>query len=273
MLRSRVKALMVLSTAFLAVQAPRALSQTQNARPTAQSGNEGQTYVLGASDVVEVSVLGHPDFTTRGRINEDGSIPLPFLGTVAVGGRTVDKAGDEIGRLLERGGYFSHAIVKVEVVSYASRYVTVLGNVGTPGLIPVDRAYRLSEIIARVGGVKDSGADYVLLRPQAGGERRLSLRDVSTGGGDVDPYVRPGDKIYVPDAQLFYLNGQVTTPGAFPLRDDMTISQAIARGGGVNSQGSMKKVTVMRNGVKMNNVNLNDKVQPKDIITVGERLF
>ena len=52
-------------------------------------------------------------------------------------------------------------IVEVEVVSYASRYVTVLGAVGSPGLIPMDRPYRLSEILARVGGARQDGADHV----------------------------------------------------------------------------------------------------------------
>src|SRR5580658_6656284 len=123
-----------------------------------------QGYVLGPQDVIEVDVLGQADFKVRAPIGADGSIELPFLGKVAAANKTTIQLSSDIEHALEAGGFYSHPILSVQIVAYSSRYVTVLGEVGTPGLVPIDKAYHLSEILARVGGMKEDAADYVIVR-------------------------------------------------------------------------------------------------------------
>jgi polysaccharide export outer membrane protein len=248
---------------------------TATAAPLASGGDVStdKTYILGAADVVEVSVLGRNEYTTRARISEDGTIQLQYLGVVHVAGKTASQFSDEVAAALDKGGYFANPVVRVDVVSYASRYVTVLGNVVTPGLVPVDRAYHLSEIIARVGGIKESGAAYVILRPQHGAEHRITIATLATGAESDDPLVAPGDKIYSPPAEVFYVTGQVKSPGGFAIMDDMTVRMALSRAGGLTDSGSDKKVTITRKGKKIGRVDLDSTIQPGDVILVGERLF
>ena len=243
--------------------------------PSASGGDTStdKTYILGPADVIEVSVLGRNEYTTRSRISEDGTIQLQYLGVVNVAGKTAAKVSDEVAAALEKGGYFANPVVRVDVVSYASRYVTVLGNVGSPGLVPVDRAYHLSEIVARVGGIRESGADYVILRPQRGEERRITIATLATGAASDDPLVSPGDKIYSPPAEVVYVTGQVKAPGGFPIIQDMTVRMALSRAGGLTDSGSDKKVTITRKGKKIGRVDLDSKIQPGDVVLVGERLF
>ena len=232
-----------------------------------------KTYILGAADVIEVSVLGRNEYTTRARVSEDGTIQLQYLGVVHVAGKTASQISEEVATALEKGGYFANPVVRVDVVSYASRYVTVLGNVVTPGLVPVDRAYHLSEIIARVGGIKETGADYVVLRPQRGEEHRITIATLATGAASDDPLVSPGDKIYSPPAEIIYVTGQVKTPGGFPIMQDMTVRMALSRAGGLTDSGSDKKVTITRKGKKLTHVDLDSRIEPGDVVLVGERLF
>jgi polysaccharide export outer membrane protein len=232
-----------------------------------------RTYLLGAADVIVVSVLGQPDFTTKGRIGEDGTLRVPYLGSVVAADKTTDQLADDLAKSLQAGGYYAHPIVKVDIDSYGSRYVTVLGNVATPGLVPVDRPYRLSEIIAKVGGVKETGADYVFFRPRQGEGRRIPIRDLATGDLKDDPYVSPGDKIYSPEAELFYVSGQVKTPGAFPLQPNVTFRMAVSRAGGLTDAGSLKGISVTRDGKRIAHVDLDAKVMPGDVIIANERLF
>ena len=230
-------------------------------------------YVLGPSDVLEVDVLGREDYRTRARIGEDGTIQLPYLGGVVAANKTTSQLATEIAAALEKGGFFAHPIMSIQIVSYASRYVTVLGEVGTPGLIPVDRPYRLSEILARVGGVRDDGADYVVLRPENAPSRQLSVSALATGDPTQDPFVSPGDKIFAPKAEIFYISGQVKAPGAYAVTPGMTVRMAIARGGGLTDEGSEGKIKVSRPGQKGQNAPLEAKVEAGDVIVVGERLF
>jgi polysaccharide export outer membrane protein len=243
--------------------------------PMASGGDTStdKTYVLGPADVIEVSVLGRSEYTTRARISEDGTIQLQYLGVVHAANKTAAQLSDEVAAALQKGGFFESPVVRVDIVSYASRYVTVLGNFVTPGLVPVDRPYHLSEIIARVGGVKDTGANYVILRPQHGEERRITIATLATGAASDDPLVSPGDKIYSPPAELFYVTGQVKGPGAFPIISDMTVRMALSRAGGLTDSGSDKKVTITRKGNKIGHVDLDSRIQPGDVILVGERLF
>ena len=109
-----------------------------------------RSYVLGPEDVIQVSVLGQADFNLRTRIGEDGTVQLPYLGEVEAAGKTARQLEEQVVQALKVGGYFAHPIVSVQTIGFASRNVTVLGSVGAPGVIPIDRPYRLSEILARV---------------------------------------------------------------------------------------------------------------------------
>ena len=191
----------------------------------------------------------------------------------AAANRTTQQLSDEISTALIKGGFFEHPILAVEVSAYAARYVTVLGAVTSPGLIPIDRAYHVSEIIARVGGIREGGADYVILRPAKGAQRNLSVRALATGQPSDDPYVSPGDTIYCPVAELFYISGQVKSPGAYPMISDMTLRMAIGRGGGLTDMGSDHGIKITRHGEKVSKSDLDSKIEPGDVIVIGERLF
>jgi polysaccharide export outer membrane protein len=84
-----------------------------------------------------------------------------------------------------------------------------------------------------------------------------------------------GDKIYVPavTSEIFYISGQVRAPGPFPVSKDLTVREAIAKGGGLTEMGSEKKVKIYRKNVAVKGVKLDTKIEAGDIVEVGERLF
>jgi polysaccharide export outer membrane protein len=278
------KKLAVLCLAGIAASAPLAASAQQpsaasppvtpiqSAEPAAAArSGEAAEYVLGPEDVIEVEIVGQPD-RSRARVYADGTIQLNLVGKLVASGKTPRELGLEIAQALKSGGFYADPTINVEVSNYASRYVTVLGAVGTPSLVPINRAYRLSEILARVGGVQPSAADYLVVRPESGEEKRYLIKDLATGDASKDPYVTPGDKIFAPVAEVVYISGQVNAPGPFPMTSDMTVRQAIARAGGLTASGSDKKVEVNRDGKKVK-LKGDAKVQPGDVLIVGERLF
>jgi polysaccharide export outer membrane protein len=228
--------------------------------------------VLGPDDVIEVTVLGQPEFTTRARIKANGTIQLPFIGEQKVEGETALTLAAKLAEQLRAGGYYAKPVVNVEISSFASRYVTLLGAVGQTGLQPVDRDYHLSEVIARAGGIRPDGADYVTLTRASGEQHDYDFEKLAAGGPEDDPLVHPGDKIYVPDADLYYIYGAINQPGQFPIKGEMTVRNVIARSGGVSPSGSIKRIKLYRNGQEQK-VDLDMKVQAGDVFTVGERFF
>lgn len=229
-------------------------------------------YVLGRDDVIEVGLLGRTDFGGRARVQADGTIQLSFIGKVPALDKTTSELSDDIRKALQTGGFFADPVVTIEVVGYASRYVTVLGSVASPGLVPINRPYRLSEILARVGGIRDGAAEYIAVRSESGAEKRFMIKDLSIGDISQDPFVSPGDKIYAPVGETFYIYGKVNAPGAFILQNGMTVRMALAKASGLAESGSDKKIDVNRSGKKLK-AKLDDKVEPGDVMVVGERLF
>lgn len=261
-------------TAPIGPAAPASMVSASGVMETsAASDAPDPNYVLGPDDVVEIEVLGRADFRARVRIQSDGKIQLPYLGDVEASNRTAKQLGEQVAQALEAGGYFAKPVMRVEIVGYASRYVTVLGAIGAPGLLPMNRAYRLSEIVARVGGVRADGADYIIIRSADGEENRYPVKAMSMGGASDDPYVAAGDKIFVPTAEVFFISGQINAPGAYPVGLDLTFRTAIARGGGLTQMGTERRVKVTRGGKEIKKVDLDSKVLPGDIIVIGERLF
>lgn len=258
----------------LAAIAMSPLAWAQTAQPSGPVVSEGASsaYVLGRDDVVEVGLLGGGYSGGRVRVQADGTIQLPFIGKVQAADSTTSELSETVRKALQSGGYFADPVVTVEVVGYASRYVVVLGAVGNPGLVPINRPYRLSEILARVGGVREGAADYLQVTSADGTEQKLSIRELSSGGGDKDPFVKAGDKIYSPAAETFYIYGQVNSPGNFVIVSNMTVRMAIAKAGGLTESGSEKKVDATRDGKKVK-LKLDDLIQPGDVLVVGERLF
>lgn len=259
----------VLALALGALPAAAQAPATPAPAPAA-SLNEG--YVLGPGDIIEVNVLGREEFRPRVQVQVDGTVQLPYLHSVKASELTVIQFRDQVSRLLREGGFYTDPVVNVAVVSYASRYVTVLGEFGTPGLVPIDRVYRVSEILARAGGAKPSAGDEILLRRSDGQEFRLPLNNVARGGLADDPYVQPGDKLYLAAAPIYYIYGQVGAPGAYKVERGMTIRMALARGGGLTDRGSSGKISVYRNGQKVK-ADMDMPLAENDTIHVGERFF
>jgi polysaccharide export outer membrane protein len=246
---------------------------TQAAAPASAAPvtlNDG--YVMGVGDVVEIAVLGREEFKPRVQIQVDGTVQLPYLHSVMASNLTVIQLRERVAKLLRDGGYYVDPVVSVTVVSFASRYVTVLGEFAAPGLVPVDRAYRVSEILARAGGAKPSASDELVLRRASGEEIILPIELLSRGGPADDPMVHPGDKLFIGAAPNFYIYGQVNAPGAYRVERGMTLRMALARGGGLTERGSTNRLSVFRNG-KQVRVTLDAVLQGGDTVVVGERFF
>ena len=235
-------------------------------------------YILGPGDVIEVSVVGQQEYRARVQIQVDGSVQLPFIRSVQAAEQTTAQLQNEIARRLREGGYYTDPAVSVIVAGYASRYVVVLGEVGTPGLLPIDRNYRLSEVIARVGGITAGGSETVTLTRSSGEQVNVTLQQMATGAEGADPYVQAGDKIFVDrvsegERPTFCIYGEVNSAGCYPLGDEMSLRMALARAGGLTKLGSERKVKVFREGEEIGKQDLSATVRAGDVIKVGERFF
>lgn len=256
---------------LMLVGATPALSQTAAQSAGQAAGERG--YVLGPSDAISVKVYGQNEFDIQTRVKPDGTIVMPLIGKVQASGKNVIQLADEIAERLERGNYLRDPIVNVEINEYNSRYVRVAGKVASPGLVPLDRNYRVLDVLLRSGWVREGGSQFVLLRRSADNkEVRLDTDELAKGGTGSDITLEAGDTLYIEDSELVFITGQVNRPGGYPLKPGMTIARLIAAAGGVAATGSSGKVNLKR-GAKESQVDDQTTLQKDDVVTIRERLF
>ena len=231
-------------------------------------------YVLGANDTIIVQVYGQTDAGVTTRIKADGTIVMPLIGTVKAEGETQLGLAEIIKNKLVSGGFFKQPFVNVEIGAYVSKTVNVAGKVEKPGVYPLDKEYTVLEVLLKSGWIGQQGAGYVYLRRAHGGpEIKLDAEGLVRGAPDKNLVLAPGDTLYVPDVDTFYISGQVGHPGTFPIIKDMSVRQALAIAGGVTSAGSEHKVALIRGGGKEVPAKLDAPVQKGDVYIVKERLF
>jgi polysaccharide export outer membrane protein len=230
---------------------------------------------------VSIQVYGQPDMATVVYVSDDGTIPVPLAGPVQIAGLSPSEASQRIEKALKDGMFLVDPHVTLTVMVSRSQRVSVSGQVGKPGLYPIESNTTIFDLLAMAGGALETGSEEIfLLRTDA--NRTLQRYPINLKGLDnaknaiPEQELRGGDAIFVPRAEQFYIYGEVSAPNKYRVEPDMTVVQAIARAGGVTPRGSERRVDIKRlvdgKYVTMK-ARLNDPVKTDDVIHVKESIF
>jgi polysaccharide export outer membrane protein len=239
---------------------------------------ETADYVLGAGDLVRVSVFGYPDMTADVRVDEAGSIRYALVGSLAVAGQSTREVETALARRLADGGYIRSPQVSVLITEYLSRKVAVMGEVARPGQYALTQRSKVLDLLAEAGGVVTGiAADVATLLRTDGSKIEIDLYQLFQGDPEENAAIAPGDTLYVPRAPQFYIYGEVQRPGTYRLERHMTVSQAISTGGGLTPRGTERRATVKRrprDGIETEiQVRGSDTLEPDDVLLIKESLF
>lgn len=225
---------------------------------------------LGPGDTVHITVFQQPDMTTDTRVTDAGTVAVPLAGSVKVDGLTPAQAGEAIAEALKKGEFLKNPKVSVSLTTLRSRQVSVLGSVVRPGRYPLESAsVKIPELIAAAGGIAAGGSEEVTVLRDGKAQKLNSLsKDFELQGGDT---------VYVDRAPVFYIYGEVTRAGTYPVTQGMNIMQAIALGGGITPRGSESRIKLRRANkdgkVLEYDVSPVETIYPNDVIFVKESIF
>lgn len=227
-------------------------------------------YEVGPEDLLEVQIYGQDKLNRQVRVNGQGEITLPLVGVTQVAGLS-PKAIEA--RLAELYGtnYLRNPQVTVSVKEYRHQRVAVTGAVDKPGYYEMIGPRTLLEMLAMAGGLQDKGttakagdmvhvirhqsapqvARAVKASPSSSAPRGETVvidlkRLLGEGAGELNLPIRHGDVIHVPFAGNAYVLGGVRRPGCVAVRDDLSLSQALAMAGGVDPVLANNQVDIMR---------------------------
>lgn len=175
----------------------------RSAFPAGGGASAPAGYVLGPNDYVGVEVFGEEDLRANGRLNPEGNLSVPLLGSVHLAGLTLTQAASKLTELYGRD-YLVNPKVNVMLLGYAKRRFSILGQVGRPGSYEMPESspggIDLLEAIALAGGyTRIAAPERVTVRRQsANGDKIFKVNakkfNKGSGGGF---RVEPGDTITV----------------------------------------------------------------------------
>lgn len=253
---------MLMSIAVLAGQTPSsstppaAASQQRSALPTTAAAPKtaaiplaGMPSVISNGDLINVSVFGVADYVEEARVDADGQVTLPFIGSVKVAGMSINDAESLVAKRLADKGVFRNPQVTIVEKEYANQDVTVLGEVQKAGIYPIAGKQTLFDLISAAGGTTVRAGNIALIThrdaPQT--PETITLSYDANGLQKSNVPVAAGDTIVIERAGIVYVVGDVRIPTAIVLENPkLTVLKALAMAQGPNPTASQGKIRIIR---------------------------
>ncbi len=265
--------------------------------PSNQPPND--IYRIGPGDLIDVVVARNETLSRNGvRVDSQGNIQLPMLdGGIPAACLT---EGELAAQLKERyRKYLLKPSVFVAVKEFNSQLVGLIGAVNSPGRFQLQRSVRLLELLTFVNGPSEKAGRSIQIIRRPGLSRcenktlvqveedkeeliLYPLADTLEGKETANPFVQSGDIIRVVDADQAYVIGNVRSAVIINLNETVTLTQAIARAGGVLPDSNVEKIKLIRQTsnsltkteqiINLKNINSRSGddivLQPNDIVEV-----
>ncbi|HVG29172.1 MAG TPA: SLBB domain-containing protein [Pyrinomonadaceae bacterium] len=236
----------------------------------AMTYTEKREYLLGPSDVVELRVFNDAQFNGELEVDADGNITVPFVDQpVRAQCRTVAALRKDVSSAIAK--FLKEPKVYMRIKEQNSRKPAfIYGAVRTPAKYDFRRPVRLLELLSNSGGVTEqhSGTIQIMhtepplcpeLEPSAPAAAAVvseedplgipftlyKVAEIKTGKPEFNPYVRPGDIIYVAEASPVYVVGNVAQPANLYLREGTTLTRVLAQVGGAR-EANEEKIRIYR---------------------------
>jgi polysaccharide biosynthesis/export protein len=158
-------------------------------------------YVIGAQDMLDISVWKEPELTRVVPVRPDGKISMPLLNDVQAAGLTPTQLAQQITVSLKK--FVTDPQVTVIVTEINSQRVYILGQVARPGAYPLLPQMTFLQALSSAGGFTTFANEKKLyLLRQVNGKQEMhpfNYKDVIAGrNSDQNIVLKAGDQIVVP---------------------------------------------------------------------------
>jgi polysaccharide export outer membrane protein len=204
--------------------------------------------------LLSLNVLDDADMGGAFRIDQNGDIDVPVLGTMHVAGGTVSQARVQIRKKLLEDQILKDPQVNLAVLEYTAPEVTIVGEVTGPGKYPLLAPRPLVDVLALAGGTTLTAGNEIQITHSGSNVTSVPESTLVHYSRATDPnavkqaIVNPGDTVLVKRAGIVYVLGAVTRPGGYVMQEEGTLNvlQAISLANGTGLAAKTGTIYLLR---------------------------
>jgi len=221
---------------------------------------------LAPGDQISVRMYDFPDLGSAivVHVASDGSVHLPYAGTLAAQGLSPEQLQESIASALKTRGIVKDPNVTVDVQSAVNLTVDVIGQVGKPSSIPLYAPAPISYVLLQAGGLSGVASPHLtIIHPGAVEPTTLEYDEQHPTPAALHTLVRPGDIVHVASSGVYYIAGEVNRPGIYPiggglslgalsagfgtgLTRNLTLLEALTQAGGITPIAARSQMRLLR---------------------------
>jgi protein involved in polysaccharide export with SLBB domain len=246
---------------------------TSNSQPPTASAQTASN-LIHYGDLIDVDVVGSFEYDWRGTLTPEGFLAGTDKLSNQIYGLCRSEADVAATIAKEYAGTLRNPVVVVRILDRSNRALAFIdGAVKFPQRFQIRRRVLLNELLVLSGGITDrASGEVVIFRPASincgpkavspgngSGEAvpqtlTIRLSELLSGSAAANPLILSGDVLTVVEAAPVFVIGGVGSPTQISFRTDTTLSQAIARAGGLSKEGVADRIRIFRRDGKQNKI-------------------
>lgn len=205
------------------------------------------SYKISIGDKIGVVLTGSKERIFDMKVQLDGTIFFPELGSVSVAGESFNDIKIKLNNLIQQS-YIGVAI-DLSLKDLSAKKITIVGTVNNPGTYLVNPFTTISNSLAYSGGIQEIGSLRNIQLIRLNGQRfRFDLYDLLIDGDrSNDITIESGDVIVVGAATKFVdINGMVKRPGSYEILPGENLSHLLKYALGFTGGANIEKLALSK---------------------------
>jgi len=204
-------------------------------------------YLISAGDELNIYIYGDRDTVYNPTVSSDGSIELPYIGPVKIGGMEYAQAKKHLQEMLKN--HFHNSDFSININKYSTIQVTLIGDVAHPGLYNLSSFSTVKDVLIASKGLNETtSVRNILIKRDGKTVENLDFYDLLFEGKKFGTkLLKHGDIVVVKQADtLVSIDGYVNNSAIFELKNRETLYDLLKYAGGMKADASKLNIKIKR---------------------------
>ena len=205
------------------------------------------SYVISTGDELNIYIYGDRDTLYTPSVTSNGTIEIPYIGPVKIGGMEFSEAKAYLLKTLQN--HFKMSDFSIDINKYSTIQITLVGDVKHPGVYNLSSFSTIKDVLVASKGFGDTtSVRDIIIKREGRVVAHLDFYDLLFEGKDfTSQLLKHGDIVVVKPARtLVGIDGYVNNSAIFELKEGETLSDLLRYAGGMKADASRVNIKVKR---------------------------